>query len=59
MTKTKKIGRPKLPKNEKKTVFSLRLSAIEATQIERAAKQAGEPVTRWARTALLAASRPV
>lgn len=53
----KKIGRPSLPKNEKKRVFSLRLSAIELNAIERAALSVGEPVTTWARKALLSAAR--
>jgi hypothetical protein len=56
MTKSKKMGRPKLPKNKAKAVFSLRLSPPDLQQIESAAKRAGEPVTRWARETLLAAS---
>jgi hypothetical protein len=56
--KKKRMGRPPLPKNEAKKVFSLRLSAIEQNRIETAAKRAGEPVTQWARTALLRAATP-
>jgi predicted HicB family RNase H-like nuclease len=56
MTKTKKIGRPKLPKGEAKSVFSLRLSEPDQKQIESAAKRKGKPVTQWARETLLAAS---
>jgi len=54
--KKAKMGRPKLPKDEKRRVFSLRLSKPEWEQIKHAAKKAGEPETRWARKALLAAS---
>jgi predicted HicB family RNase H-like nuclease len=56
MTKTKKIGRPKLPKGKAKAVFSLRLSPPDQRQIETAAKRNGKPVTQWARETLLAAS---
>ena len=56
MTKTKKIGRPKLPKGKAKAVFSLRLSEPDQRRIESAAKQSGKPVTQWAREALLSAS---
>jgi hypothetical protein len=58
MTETKKkIGRPKLPKGEARSVFSLRFSQAERKKIETAAKKSGEPLTQWARNALLAASR--
>ena len=56
MTKTKKIGRPKLPRGEAKDLFSLRLSKDERHRIEHAAKKAGVKVTTWARETLLAAS---
>ncbi len=56
MTKTKKIGRPKLPKGKAKAVFSLRLSSEDQRQIDSAAKRSGKPVTQWAREKLLAAS---
>lgn len=50
------MGRPKLPKDEKRRVFSLRVSKPEWERISHAAKKAGEPETRWARKALLAAA---
>jgi hypothetical protein len=56
MTTTKKIGRPKLPKGEAKTLFSLRLSKPERQKIEHAAKKAGVKVTKWARESLLTAA---
>ena len=56
MTKKKKMGRPKLPKNEARAVFSLRFSPIERKRIDEAAKRAGKRVTAWARESLLAAS---
>ncbi len=54
----KKMGRPALPKNEKKKVFSLRLSAIEQRHVERAAEKAGKTVSLWARDTLLGAAMP-
>jgi predicted HicB family RNase H-like nuclease len=54
--KKKKMGRPKLPKDEAKKVFSIRFSKRERDKINHAAKKAGEPVTKWARKALLAAA---
>ncbi|MGA3172571.1 MAG: hypothetical protein ABSE62_16335 [Chthoniobacteraceae bacterium] len=54
--KKAKMGRPKLPKDEKRKVFSLRVSKPEWQKISDAAKKAGEPETRWARKALLAAA---
>jgi hypothetical protein len=54
--KKSKMGRPKLPKGEAKKVFSLRFSKPERERIKAAAKRAGEPVTKWARETLLAAS---
>lgn len=56
MTKSKKMGRPKLPKAEVRNVFSLRFSTTERRQIEAKAKREGKPVTRWARNTLLDAS---
>ena len=55
MTK-KKIGRPKVSKDEAKKVFSLRLNKHDRDKIKDAAKRAGEPVTKWARKALLKAA---
>jgi hypothetical protein len=54
--KKSKMGRPKLPKDEKRKVFSLRVSKQEWGMIKDAAEKAGEPETRWARKALLAAA---
>jgi predicted HicB family RNase H-like nuclease len=56
MTKSKKMGRPKLPKNEAKTVFCLRLSPLDQRQIEAAAKRDAKPVRQWARDTLILAS---
>lgn len=57
MTKKKsKMGRPKLPKSDKRKVFSLRFSKHEREKIEHAAEKAGRPVTKWARETLLAAA---
>lgn len=54
--KKPKLGRPKLPKGESKSVFALRLNVAERETITNAAERAGKPVTQWAREALLAAS---
>jgi len=54
--KKSKMGRPKLPKDEKRKVFSLRVSKQEWGRIKDAAKKAGKPETKWARETLLAAS---
>ncbi len=54
--KKSKMGRPTLPKDEKRKVFSLRFSKPEREKIKAAAKRAGEPMTKWAREALLAAA---
>ncbi len=48
------MGRPKLPKDEAKKTFSLRLSKHERDKIKSVAKRANEPLTKWAREALLA-----
>ncbi len=56
MTKKKKMGRPKLPKDEAKKIFSLRLSKHERDKIKDAAKRDGEKLTKWARKALLKAA---
>lgn len=57
LNKKKKMGRPPLPKGEVRAVFSVRFSNAEKATVEKAAKRAGEPVTRWARNALLAAAQ--
>lgn len=50
-------GRPKLPDNESKQVFSLRLSAIEKQAIETASTKSGKKAREWAREILLEAAR--
>lgn len=53
-----KVGRPALPKKEKKGVFvSARVSPDEYREIVQAAKDAGMPKARWVRTKLIAAAR--
>jgi hypothetical protein len=48
-----KRGRPKLPKNKTRTVFSLRFSKDELTQMEKAAKRSGKKIREWARKCLI------
>lgn len=46
----KKIGRPKIPKKERKAVFlNLRMSPAEREEIEAASQKIGSPVTRYTR----------
>ena len=52
----KRMGRPRLPKNQAKEVFSLRLADNERKAIEAAAKRAGQKATEWARNAMLGAT---
>jgi len=59
MTEKKRMGRPRLPKGQARTVFSLRFSALERKAIESAAKRSGETVTQWVRRTLLGASLAV
>jgi len=54
--KKKKMGRPTLPKDEKRKVFSFRLSKPEREKVKAAAKRERQPVTKWAREALLKAA---
>lgn len=54
MSKPKR-GRPKLPKNQTRAVFPIRISTDERRLIEAAAKHAGELPAQWARNQLLAA----
>jgi hypothetical protein len=57
MTKTKKIGRPKLPKYEARSVMlSTRVNIEENRAIEAAVKAAKKAKTEWLRNALLAAA---
>jgi hypothetical protein len=53
-----KVGRPSLPKKEKKGVFiSTRLSPGEYKEIVEAAEQSGMKIRKWVRTKLIAAAR--
>jgi hypothetical protein len=58
MSDTPKIGRPALPKKEKKWKYiSTRLSPVEYQQIVQAAKDSGIRKTKWVRMKLVAAAR--
>jgi hypothetical protein len=58
MSESNPVGRPVLPKKEKKGVFiSTRLSPPEYAEIVRAAKESGMSKTKWVRTKLVAAAR--
>lgn len=48
-----KLGRPKLPKNKAREVFSLRFSKDEISGMTRTAKHYGLKVREWARKCLL------
>ncbi|MDZ4403631.1 hypothetical protein [Prosthecobacter sp.] len=50
------LGRPKLPEDETKQVFTLRLSANEKEAIATAANKAKQKPREWARAVLLANS---
>jgi len=53
-----KGGRPPLPEGEAKSVvFTLRITEAERAELEAAAKLDDEPVTRWARNALVEHAR--
>ena len=53
-----KMGRPKLPTGQAKTVtLAIRFSEAEATEILKATKKAGLHHAEWARIHLLAAAR--
>jgi hypothetical protein len=53
-----KMGRPMLPKKEKRSLFvSTRVSPDEMKEIETAIKASGEAKTEWVRMKLLAAAR--
>jgi hypothetical protein len=52
------MGRPPLAKKERKAAhLSVRFTEDEHRGVERAAKVAGVPVSEWARSVILAASR--
>jgi hypothetical protein len=58
MSETLKVGRPALPKKEKRGRFiSTRLSPPEYAEIEQAIKSSGETKTEWVRMKLIAAAR--
>ena len=58
MSETSKVGRPMLPKKEKRWKFiSTRLSPPENDEIMAAVKSSGEAKTEWVRMKLLAAAR--
>jgi hypothetical protein len=53
-----KVGRPALPKKEKKWKYiSVRISQYENREIIAAAKEAGIGKSKWIRTKVLAAAR--
>lgn len=54
--KTPKMGRPKLPKGEAKSVIlKSRVTPAEQKEIERAAKETG--ISEWVRRVVLSAAR--
>lgn len=58
MSETPKIGRPMLPKKEKRGDYiTTRVSPSEYGEIEKAASESGEMMATWARKKLLAAAR--
>jgi hypothetical protein len=58
MSEPNKVGRPMLPKKEKRGKFvSTRLSPPEYAEIEAAIRSSGEAKTEWIRKKLLAAAR--
>jgi hypothetical protein len=58
MNETGKVGRPMLPKKEKRGRFiSTRLSPVEYAEVEQAVKASGDAKTEWVRKKLLAAAR--
>jgi hypothetical protein len=58
MSEPNPVGRPALPKKEKRGKFiSTRLSPPEYAEIERAVRESGMAKTEWVRTKLVAAAR--
>ena len=54
---SKKMGRPKLPKSEARSIMlSTRVNAEENKAIEKAIKESGADKTAWFRDALLKAA---
>ena len=55
---TGKIGRPMLPKKEKRGKFiSIRVSPLEHAEIMQAVKESGIGKAKWVRTKVIAAAR--
>jgi len=58
MSETNPVGRPTLPKKEKRGKFiSTRISPLEYDEIMAAVKASGDAKTEWVRKKLLAAAR--
>jgi hypothetical protein len=58
MNESGKVGRPTLPKKEKRGRFiSTRVSPPEYAEIMQAIKESGIGKTKWVRTKLIAAAR--
>ena len=53
-----KRGRPKLPKNQTRVAFPIRLSPDERKAVEAAARRAGKKSSEWARNQLLDGAKP-
>ena len=57
MTIKKKLGRPKLPKSEARTIMlSTRVNADENKAVQNAISKSGKKKTVWMREAMLAAA---
>jgi hypothetical protein len=58
MTQKKKLGRPKLPKSEARSIMlSTRVNTVENKAIERATSKSGEDKTIWLRNAIIKAAQ--
>jgi len=58
MSNSSKVGRPALPKKERRGKFiSTRLSPVEYAEVESAVKSSGMSKTEWVRAKLIAAAR--
>ena len=58
MSETPKVGRPALPKKEKRGKFiSMRVSPPEYAEIMQAVKESGIGKAKWVRTKVIAAAR--
>ncbi len=58
MSETPKVGRPTLPKKEKRGMFiSTRVSPPEYAEIMQAVKESGIGKTKWVRKKLVSAAR--